>query len=92
MFELVVLLASLFAAAFARESFLDAFLLAGLQVEGVTLDLLNDVPLLHFALKRSEGILEGLTLLNPNFSQTNYTPKLVPLDAFSYCKVRDASQ
>src|SRR5579872_7045990 len=48
-------------------------LFAGLQVEGVTLDLLDDVFLLHLALEAAKSILEGFTLLKPNFGQT-YTP------------------
>ena len=47
----------------------------------MTLDLLNDVFLLHLALEPSQRIFEGFTLLNSDFRQTNYTPKLVPLDS-----------
>jgi hypothetical protein len=35
---------------------------------------------LHLALETSQRIFEGFALLNPDFRQTNYTPKLVPLD------------
>jgi hypothetical protein len=35
---------------------------------------------LHLALEAPQRIFEGLSLLYPDFRQTNYTPKLVPLD------------
>jgi hypothetical protein len=44
----------------------------------VTLDLLDDVFLLNLALEAAQCVLEGLALLEPNFCQTNNTPKLVP--------------
>jgi hypothetical protein len=47
---------------------------------------------LYLALKPAESIFEGFTLLKSDFSQTNYTPKLVPLGRDSYCKVLRASQ
>jgi hypothetical protein len=46
-----VLFASLLAAPLASESFFDTLLFARLQVIGVSLDLLNDVFLLHLALE-----------------------------------------
>jgi hypothetical protein len=52
----------------------------------------NDVFLLYLALETAESIFEGFTLLKSDFSQTNYTPKLVPLGPDSYCKVLGASQ
>ena len=75
---LVLFFACFLAATRARQCFLDALFLAGLQVKGVTLDLLDDVFLLHLALKATQRILEGLALLESNFCQLNYTPKLVP--------------
>jgi hypothetical protein len=76
----VLLLPSFFATSFPCQGFLDTFFFAGLQVKGVALNLLNDVFLLHLALETSQRVFEGLTLLNSDFRQTNYTPKLVPLD------------
>jgi hypothetical protein len=76
----VLFLASLLAASFPCQSFPDTFFFAGLQVKGVALDLLNDVFLLHLALEAPQRIFEGLSLLYPDFRQTNYTPKLVPMD------------
>ena len=77
-FALVLFFTCFFPAALARQRFFDALFLARLQVKGVPLDLLDDVFLLHFALKATQRILEGLALLESYFCQLNYTPKLVP--------------
>ena len=71
--KLLLLFPSFFPAAFARQGFLHAPLLSRLQVEGVSLDLLDNVFLLHLALETSQCVLEGFTLLKPYFCQT-YTP------------------
>jgi hypothetical protein len=76
--SLVLFFACLFSAALARQRFLHALFFAGLQVKGVTLYLLDDVFLLHLALKATQCIFEGLALLKSNFCQLNYTPKPVP--------------
>jgi hypothetical protein len=52
----------------------------------------DNVFLLYLTLETAESIFEGFTLLKSDFSQTNYTPKLVPLGPDSYCKVLRASQ
>ena len=78
--SLVLFFPCLLAAAFARQGFLYALFLARLQVEGVTLDLLDNVFLLHFALKTAQRILEGLTLLNSNFRQLTTPPNWSRLD------------
>lgn len=70
---LVLFFARLLASSLASQRSFHTLLLAGLQVEGVTLNLLDDVFLLHLALKATKSVLEGLTLLKPNFCQT-YTP------------------
>jgi len=46
----------------------------------VALKLLDNVFLLHLALEAAQRIFEGFSPLNSDFRQTNYTPKLVPLD------------
>jgi hypothetical protein len=74
---LILLFTSLFSAAFTRERFFHALLFAGLQVKGVSLDLLDNVFLLNLALKAAQRILEGLALLEPDFCQPDNTPKLV---------------
>lgn len=55
--RLVLLFTSLFAIPFTCERFLDALLFAWLQVEGVTLDFLDDVLLLYLPLKAAQRIL-----------------------------------
>jgi hypothetical protein len=70
---LVLFLARFLTSTFASESRLYTLFLAGLQIKGVTLDLLNDVFLLHFALETAQSVLEGFTLLQSHFCQT-YTP------------------
>ena len=76
--QLILLFASLFPAALARKRFFYALLFAGLQIKGVTLDLLDDVFLLNLALEAAQGVLKGLAFLEPNFCQPNNTPKPVP--------------
>ncbi len=84
---LILLFASFFSASLTRQRFLDALFLAGFQIKGVTLNLLDNVFLLHFPLEPAERIFEGLPLLQSNFRQRNYTPKLVLFGPDSYCKV-----
>jgi len=55
--QLILLFASFFAAALARQRFFDALLLARLEIEGVTLHFLDDVLLLDFALESPKGVL-----------------------------------
>jgi hypothetical protein len=70
----VLFLANLFASAFASKSSFHALFLTRLQVKGVALDLFNNVFLLHFALEATQSVLEGFTLLQPNFRQTDTPP------------------
>jgi hypothetical protein len=66
MVKLILLLANLLAIALTRQRFFYALLLAWLQVERVTLDLLDNVFGLHLALKSAQCILKGLAFLNTN--------------------------
>ena len=77
-FALVLFFACFFPAALARQRFFDALFLARLQVKGVALDLLDDVFLLHLALKASQSVLEGFSLLKPYFCQTDTPPNPSP--------------
>jgi hypothetical protein len=52
----------------ARKSLLCAAFFSRLHVITVLLNLLDDVFLLHFALKTAQGIFQRLTLLNADFS------------------------
>jgi hypothetical protein len=88
LYRLVLLFPSFFPAAFARQCFLHALLLARLQIKGVALNLLDYVLLLHLALEPAQCIFKGLALLQSDFCQRNYTPKLVQWDCIviaSFC-------
>ncbi len=50
-----------------RQSCFRPLLLAGFQVEGVTLDHLNNVFLLHLAPEPTQCVFEGLALLKSDF-------------------------
>jgi hypothetical protein len=76
----ILFFACFFSGALTCKRSLHTLLFAGLQVKGVTLDLLNDVFLLHLALEAAESILEGFPLLKSYFCQNLYTPRLVLLD------------
>ena len=71
---LILLFANFLASALASECGFDAFFLAGLQVKGVALNLFDDVFLLNFPLEPPQSVLEGFTLLQSNFRQTDTPP------------------
>ena len=56
MCELVLLFASLFATALARQRFFYALLFARLEVEGMTFHFLDNVLLLDLALEAPQGV------------------------------------
>ena len=58
----------------SRYGFLHALVLARFEVKGVTLDLLDDVFLLHLPLEATKGILQRLALLQSNFCQSHHLP------------------
>jgi hypothetical protein len=60
---LFLLFPHLLACALPSKRGFDAFFLARFQVEGVALDLFNNVFLLHFALKAPQGVFERFALL-----------------------------
>ena len=74
LFRLVLFFTCLLASSLASKRGFYALLLAGLQVKGVALDLLDNVFLLHLALKASQSVLEGFSLLKPYFCQTDTPP------------------
>jgi hypothetical protein len=76
--DLVLLFTGFLPTPLARQGFLHALLFTRLQIEGVTLNLLDDVFLLHFALKPAQSIFEGLTLLKSDFSHLNLHPQTGP--------------
>jgi hypothetical protein len=63
-----------FSVALARESFLGALLLTRLQVEGMSLDFLDDVLLLDLALETAQRAFQGFSVLDVDFCQTRLTP------------------
>ena len=79
---LVLLLARLFPATLACQSFLGALFLARLEIERVALDFLDDVFLLHLALETTQRVLQAFTLLNPNFRQSKTPPNRPELDLY----------
>ena len=73
--RLVLLFADLLTIALTSQRFLHTLLLTWFQVKRVTLDFLDNVFSLHFALKAAQGILKGLAFLNSNLCQKKYTSK-----------------
>jgi hypothetical protein len=71
---LILFFPGFLAATLASERFFNALLFAGLQIEGVVLDLLDDVFLLHLAFKATQRILEGFALLKSDFGQPTTPP------------------
>ena len=59
---------------FARKRLLGPSLVAGFQIEGMLLDVLDDVFLLNLALETAESAFDGLALLDLYFSHASNTP------------------
>src|SRR6266571_9347846 len=59
---------------FARERLLGPSLVARFQIEGVLLDILDDVFLLNLPLETAESAFDGLALLDFDFSHATNTP------------------
>jgi hypothetical protein len=68
--------ALLLAQSLPRKRFLGPALLAGLHIEAVLLDFLDDVFLLHFALETSQGIFQRLILLYDDFGHVMNSPPI----------------
>jgi len=66
----------LFTQTLPRKRFLCPALLAGFHVEAMLLDFLDDVFLLHLALKTPQGIFQWLTLLDNDFSHLVNSPPI----------------
>src|SRR5207249_3121196 len=66
--------ALLLARAFTRERLLGAAAIPGLQVEGMLLDILDDIFLLHLPLGPAKRALDGLAILHFHFSQALLHP------------------
>src|SRR5882724_4815188 len=66
----------LLAQSLPRKRFFRPALLAGFHVEAVLLDFLDDVLLLHLALETPQGIFQGFTLLDDDFSHFINSPPI----------------
>ena len=64
----------LLARTFTRERLLGAAAIAWLQVEGMLLDILDDIFLLNLPLEAAKRALDRLAILHFHFSQAEYTP------------------
>jgi hypothetical protein len=69
-------LAGLLSIALPGQRLFDPLLFARFQVEGMLLQIFNDVLLLNLALKAAKRALEGFALLNDDFSQEICTSSL----------------
>src|ERR1700720_2651072 len=66
----------LLAQSLPRKRFFCPALLAGFHVEAMLLDFLDDVFLLHLALETPQGIFQGFTLLDNDFSHFFNSPPI----------------
>ena len=66
---LVLLATLLLAQSLPRKRFFCTAFLAGLHIEAVLLDFLDDIFLLHLALETPQGIFQRFILLNNDFCQ-----------------------
>src|SRR5262249_33454536 len=71
--SLLQLAPELLAIALARERLFGAPFVARFQIEGVLLDILDDVFLLNLPFEPAEGALNRFALLNLDFSHAKYT-------------------
>ena len=66
----------LLAQSLPRKRFFRPALLAGFHIEAMFLDFLDDVFLLHLALETPQGIFQGFTLLDDDFSHCFNSPPI----------------
>src|SRR5262249_40220153 len=86
--DLVALTALLLARPFARERLLGATPIAWFQIEGMLLDILDDIFLLHLPLEPAKRAFDGFAILHFHFSQARLHPlrgRLVPLSRGATC-------
>jgi hypothetical protein len=77
--RLILLLTDLLPIALASKRLFHAFLFTGFQIKRMTLDFLDNVFSLHFALEAPQGILKGFAFLYSNLCQEKYTSKPIPI-------------
>ncbi len=71
---LILLFADFLSRPLASQRGLHALFFTGFQVIGVSFDFLDNVFLLRLALETPQGILEGFSLLQPDFGQADTPP------------------
>jgi hypothetical protein len=81
--KLILLLTDLLAIALASPRFFHAFLLTWFQIKRVTLDFLDNVFRLHFALEAPQCVLKGFAFLYSNLCQENTPPNIPQLGELS---------
>jgi hypothetical protein len=81
--QLILLLTDLLAIALTSKRFFHALLFTGLQIKRVTLDFLDNVFRLHFALEAPQCVLKGFAFLYSNLCQEKYTSKHAQSGQFS---------
>src|SRR6266852_1828125 len=74
--NLILLAPLLLAQPFPRKRFFGPALFAGLHVETMLLDFLDDVFLLHLPLKAAQGIFQRFTLLDNDFCHVSNSPPI----------------
>jgi len=67
--QLILLATLLLAQSLPRKRFFCPALFTGLHIEAVLLDFLDDIFLLHFALKTAQRIFQRFTLLDNHLCQ-----------------------
>src|SRR4029077_746718 len=73
--NLIPVFASLFSGTLLSQSLFDPASLAGLQVEGVALHILNDVFGHNLALETSECVFQRFAFLQSNFCHSRHPPR-----------------
>ena len=84
---LILLATLLLAQSLPRKRFLCPAFFAWLHVKAVLFDFLDDVFLLHLALKTPQGVLKRLTLLDNYFGQFTSPHSGLEITACSVCQV-----
>ena len=71
---LVLFVSGLFTSPFTSQCCFHSSLLSWFQVEGMLFDFFNDVLLLNLPLEATQRVLQRLSVLKSNFSQSINTP------------------
>jgi hypothetical protein len=74
-------------ASLASERLLYTLLLTGFQVKRMLLHFLDNVFGLNSPLEAAQGVFQGLSILETNFCQSNYTPSLGWFRCYGICQL-----